>query len=229
MKTTLISVTVFLISISNLIAQTPEKYKPVFQAKPFVAELESITKRVKGDVASGKDTAMTGAKMTALFLAIKALEKEAEKQIFSDAVIPAQIDSFIKSPTQSNEYKGAGMGIIRSYYNPNSYQQLTMEVATDTTQFYSIRYYMNNGETLMKSSKEINIEPIKFADKYPGFIYRTTGYSFMQIMLDNAYVKFTTMDVKKGDKTINSLDAKGYKGVLKKFDADRLNTATSFK
>ncbi len=198
-----------------------------YHTKPFVDLLDAKVKDLKGSKPS--DTVMTAKKMAEMFDFSKSLQETITKQIFSDAIFPAQIDSFKLSQGQATPYRGLGLGAVRTYNHTANNQLLTIEASTDTSQFYSIRYYMNNSETITKGNPTVKVSSIKLNDKYNGFLYKTNGYSFVQIMLDNAYVKFTTMDVKRGDKTFGCLDGDGYKKLVKKYDLEKLNKATTLK
>lgn len=198
-----------------------------YHTKPFVDLLEAKTKDLKGSKPG--DTVMTAKKMAEMYDFSKSLQETITKQIFSNEIFPAQIDSFKLSQGQATPYRGLGIGAIRTYNQVANNQLLTIEASTDTSQFYSIRYYMNNSSTITKGNPTVTVSPIKLNDKYEGFLYKTQGYSFVQVMLDNAYLKLTTMDVKKGDKTISCLGADGYKKLAKKYDIDKLNKATLLK
>ncbi|UPT65768.1 MAG: hypothetical protein M0D57_14765 [Sphingobacteriales bacterium JAD_PAG50586_3] len=198
-----------------------------YYSKPFIDLFEGAAKKLKGNKPA--DTVMTAKKMAEMFDFSKSLQEAITKQIFSDEIFPAQIDSFKLSQGQATPYRGLGIGAIRTYNNVATNQLLTMEASTDTSQFYSIRYYMNNSSTITKGNPTVSVTPIKLNDKYEGFLYKTQGYSFVQVMLENAYLKLTTMDVKKGDKTISNLSADGYKKLAKKYDIDKLNKATQLK
>lgn len=195
-------------------------------AKPFVTKLEAGLKSLDANATNAKDTAMTGKKLMAMLDLMKGLQETITQQVFGGGVIPEQIDSFKLSQGQASPYRGAGLGVVRNYNHISTNQQLSMEIATDTTQFYSIRYYRDYAATINKSNPSIVIEPIKLNDKYTGFVYKTQGYSFLQVMLDNAYLKITVMDAKKEDKPIPALDLKGYTKLGKKLDVDKLNKAT---
>lgn len=222
MKKSVLLLTTFIFSAIgfNAVAQQ-------YHTKPFVDLLDAKVKDLKGSKPG--DTVMTAKKMAAMFDFTKSLQETITKQIFSDEVFPAQIDSFKLSQGQATPYRGLGMGAIRTYNNVATNQLLTIEASTDTSQFYSIRYYMNNSSTITKGNPTVSVSSIKLADKYEGFLYKTQGYSFVQVMLDNAYLKLTTMDVKKGDKTISCLGADGYKKLAKKYDIEKLNKATLLK
>lgn len=198
-------------------------------AKPFVTKLEAGLKSLDARSENAKDTAMTGKKLMAMLDLMKGLQETITQQVFGGGVIPEQIDSFKLSQGQASPYRGAGLGVVRNYNHIGTNQQLSMEIATDTSQFYSIRYYKDNAATITKSNPNISIEPVKINDKYTGFVYKTQGYSFMQLMLDNAYLKVTVMDGRKGETVIPCLDVKGYQKLSKKLDIDKLNKATALK
>lgn len=222
MKKVVLLVTVFFTAICvNSNAQQ-------LYAKPFVERLDAGLKSLDARAQNPKDTAMTGKKLVAMLDLMRDLQSIITEQVFGGTVIPEQIDSF-KVSQGNNSYRGAGLGIVRNYNHVGTSQQLSLEVATDTSQFYSIRYYKDNASAIMKSNSSIEIEPIKLGDKYDGFVYKTTGYSFMQLMLDNAYIKITVMEGRKDGKVVPSPNAAGYKKILKKFDIDKINKATALK
>lgn len=200
-----------------------------YYSKPFVDQLNNASKSLVGS-GTGKDTVMTAKKLSEIYDLTKSIQENITKQIFSESVLPTQIDSFKLSQGQATPYRGTGLGIVRNYNHTATNQMMSIEASTDTSQFYSIRYYMNNSQTIAKGNPTITITPIKLNDgKYNGFVYQTQGYSFAQIILENAYIKVTTMDLKKGDKTITSLSPEGYKKLFKKYDLDKLNKATILK
>lgn len=200
-----------------------------YYSKPFVTKLEAGLKTLNANSANPKDTVMTGKKLIAMLELMKSLQETITQEVFGGDVIPAMIDSFKLSGGQASPYRGAGLGVVRNYTHLVSNQQLSMEIATDTSQFYSIRYYRDNAQTITKSNPSITIEPIKLNDKYTGFVYKTSGYSFIQLMLDNAYIKITIMDGRKDAVVIPSPGTDGFKKILKKFDIDKLNKATALK
>jgi hypothetical protein len=222
MKKSVLLLTTFVFSAIGFNAAAQQ-----YHTKPFVDLLESQVKTLKGNKPA--DTVMTAKKMADMFDFSKSLQETITKQIFSEAIFPQQIDSFKLSQGQATPYRGLGLGAVRTYNNMANNQLLTIEASTDTSQFYSIRYYMNNSETITKGNPTVAVSSIKLNDKYEGFLYKTQGYSFVQVMLNNAYVKFTTMDVKRGDKTVSCLNAEGYKKLAKKYDLDKLNKATTLK
>lgn len=197
-----------------------------YYSKPFVTQLEEGVKALKGN--EPKDTVMTAKKMAQMFALAKGIQENITNQIFNESVLPSQIDTFMVSPGE-NQYKGAGLGIVKNYNHKDHKQQMSLEVSTDTTQFYSIRYYMGNADNITKGNTALTIKPFKANDKYEGIIYRAQGYSFIWVILDNAYVKITTMDVKMGDKSYNNYTGDQYKKLLKKLDLDKINKATSLK
>lgn len=200
-----------------------------YYTKPFAAQLDAGLKALNANSANPKDTVMNGKKILAMLDLMKNLQLTITDQVFGGDVIPAMIDSFKLSQGQASAYRGAGLGVVRNYTHLATNQQLSMEIATDTTQFYSIRYYRDNAEDITKKNPTISIEPIKLNDTYSGFVYKTTGYSFIQIMLDNAYIKITIMDGRKDNKVIASPGAAAFKKVLKKFDIDKINKTTALK
>lgn len=200
-----------------------------YYSKPFVTKLDAGLKTLNANSTNPKDTVMTGKKLLAMLDLMKSLQETITEAVFGGDVIPTQIDSFKLSQGQASPYRGAGLGIVRNYNHIATNQQFSLEIATDTSQFYSIRYYKDNSQTIVKSNPSISIEPVKLNDKYSGFVYKTQGYSFLQIMLDNAYLKITIMDARKDGNVIPSYDAGAYKKLGKKLDIDKLNKATSLK
>lgn len=219
----IVLLTVLLFSAISYTAVAQQYY-----SKPFVTQLEDGLKMLKGNPNTPKDTVMTGKKLAEVYKLSKALLDGITEQMFN-TIFPAQIDSFKMSQGQASPYRGLGMGAVRNYNHSANLQQLSIEVSTDTSQFYSIRYYMNNSQTIAKNNPDITITAVKLDDKYEGFVYKTKGYSFCQVMLDNAYVKFTTMEIKKDDKIISSYNADAYKKLAKKFDMAKVNKATTLK
>lgn len=200
-----------------------------FYSKPFITKLDAGLKTLNATSTNAKDTVMNGKKLLAMLDLMKGLQETITQQVFGGDVIPVQIDSFKISQGQASPYRGAGLGVVRNYNHIATNQQLSFEIATDTTQFYSIRYYKDNSQTITKSNPNISIEPVKINDQYQGFVYKTQGYSFLQIMLDNAYLKVTVMDGRKDGNVIPSPNAEGFKKLAKKMDVDKLNKATSLK
>lgn len=194
-----------------------------YYAKPFITQLEEGVKMLKGNPANPKDTTMTGKKLMEVYQLSRALYDNMVNQVFT-GVFPETIDSF-KISQNNVPYKGLGLGYVRTYIHSGSSQQLTIELATDTSQFYTMRYYMNNKSTIEKNNPKTKIDVVKINDKYNGFVYTVDNYSFIQLMLDNGYIKVTTVDVKKADKVIKNMTPDGYKKFFKKYDLDKANKA----